>query len=213
MENTTEKYKVNIKEEIGKINCDTICEFKNTVENFEIDKIRVCMANDEGKAVCLMFYGGQFIAINRVNFPDGYEYENKNLCLSENLNYRIRKIPNVAKTRKILNIDNIEARIYDVSEYVVLLEKENMTLLKVKSQKELEKMQYMEYKLEKEEILQKINGENLEEEQQIQKTKLSEILKNIFIKPLIMLKQKIMKTNEVKMLSDGKHSIFEKIEE
>ncbi len=213
MEKTIEKYKVDLKKEIGKINSDTIYEFEKTTENFEIDKIRVYMANDQGRALCLMFYNGQFIAVNRVNFPDGYEYENKNLYISENLNYRIRKIPNVAKTRKILNINNIEARIYDISEYVVLLEKEKMTLYKVTGDNNLQVMEYMEYKLEKEEILERLNSESEDEIEIVTRKRFSEIIKNIFIKPFVLFKQKIMKTNDIKMLSDGKHSIFEKVEE
>ena len=106
------KKKVNVKEELENINSKTIFEFKKTMDNFEIEKVKIYSTKDEEKTVTFLFYDNDFFAVDRVNYKDGYEYEeNKYICLSENLNYRIKKIPNVAKTRKILNIEDIETRI------------------------------------------------------------------------------------------------------
>lgn len=213
MEKIVEKLKVNLKEELEKVDLDTICEFEKTLDNLEIDKIKIYNATDEDKTVSLLFYGGQFFAINRINFKDGYEYENPNLALSENLNYKIRKIPNVSKTRKILNINNIEARIYDVSDYVVLLQKEDIQILKVNGFSSLSEMKYNEYQIDKNKITEKIEEEKYEINVESKKEKITEIFKKIFIKPITLIKKKLIKTKEIKMLSDGKHSIFEKAEE
>lgn len=138
--------------------------------------------------------------------------------ISENLNSKIRKIPNVAKTRKILNIEDIETRIYDMSEYIMLLNKETIRVIKVINEVNLEDIKHEEYKLDldklQEDIKQykEIEEKRLAEEKSVKRTfkKISEKIKYIFVEPFKMLKSKIMKTNDIKMLSEGKHSIFDK---
>lgn len=140
------------------------------------------------------------------------------IVVGENLNYKIRKIPNVAKTRKILNIEDIETRIYDVSEYIVLLKKEDIKLLSVENQTEIKDLKYTEYKLDiekannllKEYEIQEI--EELKEERSIKNRikRITEKVKYAIVEPFKLLKSKLAKTNEIKMLSDGKHSIFDK---
>ena len=106
MEEIIEKKKVNVKDEFEKINSETIFEYEKTVDEFDINKIKAYSIIDGDKTVCLLFYDNDFFAINRVNYKDGYEDDEKEglYGISENLNYRIKKIPNVAKTRKILNM-------------------------------------------------------------------------------------------------------------
>ena len=119
MEEIIEKkeIKLNVNNELEKINSRTIFEFKKTMDNFDLKKIKAYKIKDGERTVSVLFYDNDFFAIDRVNFKDGYDYDEKkeSLVKSENLNYRIKKIPNVAKTRKILNIEDIETRIYDVS--------------------------------------------------------------------------------------------------
>ena len=150
MEEIIEKKKVNVKDEFEKINSETIFEYEKTVDEFDINKVKAYSIIDGDKTVCLLFYDNDFFAINRVNYKDGYEYDEKEglYGISENLNYRIKKIPNVAKTRKILNIEDIETRIYDVSEYVVLLTKEKINVLRVNSQADIQPIEYKEYELD-----------------------------------------------------------------
>ena len=161
-ENIETKFKLNAREEVDNVISKTILEFQGTIENFELSKVKALIAKDEKRTVNLLFYGNDFIAINRVNFRNGYEYNSKkdSEVISENLNYRIKKIPNVAKTRKVLNIDNIETRIYDIREYIVLLNKEEIKLLKVNGQEDISELTYAEYKINtaklKEEIVLKI---------------------------------------------------------
>ena len=172
-------------------------------------------AKDGEKTVCFLFYDNHFFAVNRVNFRDGYACRN-NLVVSENLNYRIRKIPNVAKTRKILNIENIETRIYDIAEYIVLLDKEDIKLIKVEGNSNLREMTFEERFVDigKIEEFQEKQYEIIREEKRARSvlTKVSEVVKNVIIEPLKLLKSKLAKTKDVQMLSDGKHSIFEKTE-
>ena len=127
MEEIIEKkeIKLNVNNELEKINSRTIFEFKKTMDNFDLKKIKAYKIKDGERTVSVLFYDNDFFAIDRVNFKDGYEYnpDKEFFGISENLNYRIKKIPNVAKTRKILNIEDIETRIYDVSEYIILLKK------------------------------------------------------------------------------------------
>lgn len=218
MEQTIEKLKLNVKEELEKINAKTIYEFQKTIDNFDIKKVKAYTAKDEERTICFLFYDNDFFAINRVNFKEGYEYTNENLGISENLNSKIRKIPNVAKTRKILNIEDIETRIYDMSEYIMLLNKETIRVIKVINEVNLEDIKHEEYKLDldklQEDIKQykEIEEKRLAEEKSVKRTfkKISEKIKYIFVEPFKMLKSKIMKTNDIKMLSEGKHSIFDK---
>jgi len=128
----------------------------------------------------------------------------------EQINYRIKKIPNVAKTRKVLNIDNIETRIYDIREYIVLLNKEEIKLLKVNSQEDISELIYAEYKINAEKINEEIEEfeNNLIEENSFKNKvkKMAQTAKSI----ALIIKNKLLKTNQVKMLSDGKDSVFDK---
>lgn len=211
----TKELKVNVNKQLEKINLETVFEFQKTLDVFEPEKIKVYTAKDGEKTVCFLFYDNHFFAVNRVNFRDGYSYRN-NLVVSENLNYRIRKIPNVAKTRKILNIENIETRIYDIAEYIVLLDKEDIKLIKVEGNSNLREMTFEERFVDigKIEEFQEKQYEIIREEKRARSvlTKVSEVVKNVIIEPLKLLKSKLAKTKDVQMLSDGKHSIFEKTE-
>ena len=114
MEEIIEKkeIKLNVNNELEKINSRTIFEFKKTMDNFDLKKIKAYKIKDGERTVSVLFYDNDFFAIDRVNFREGYEYnqDKEFFGISENLNYRIKKIPNVAKTRKILNIEDIETR-------------------------------------------------------------------------------------------------------
>lgn len=212
--------KINVKDELEKINGKTIFEFKKTLDNFEIEKVNAYFIKDEDKTVSFLFYDKDFFAIDRVNFKDGYEYDEKkeSLVKSENLNHRIKKIPNVAKTRKILNIEDIETRIYDVSEYIVLLKKEKLKVLRVNGQDDIEEMKYKKYKLDYSKIEELVENYEIEEEERIKEERsiknrikqFTEKAKYVIIEPFKILRNKLMKTNQIKMLSDGKHSIFDK---
>lgn len=220
MEKTNEKIIVNVKEELERINSITIFEYQKTIDSFDIQKLKMYVAKDGEKTVSFLFYDTEFFAVDRINFLNNYEYdtEKEYQQISENLNYRIKKIPNVAKTRKILNIEDIETRIYDVSEYIVLLQKENIKLLKVHNQTEIKEMEYFENKLEWGEISDRIETyKEIEEDelrqQQSLKNKFNKIkvkFENIIIEPFKILKNKLFKSKEVKMLTDGKSSIFDK---
>lgn len=239
MEETIEKMNLttNVKEELEKINVKTIYEYQKTVDNFEIEKVKIYTADEENKKVSFLFYDSDFFAVNRINYTTtgavtptiakkseeatiekteatGKQY----FVVGENLNYKIRKIPNVAKTRKILNIEDIETRIYDVSEYIVLLKKEDIKLLSVENQTEIKDLKYKEYKLD----IEKTNNlleeyeiqefEELKEERSIKNRikRITEKVRYAIVEPFKLLKSKLAKTNEIKMLSDGKHSIFDK---
>ena len=219
MEEIIEKKKVNVKDEFEKINSETIFEYEKTVDEFDINKIKAYSIVDGEKTVCLLFYDNDFFAINRINYKDGYEYDEKDglYGISENLNYRIKKIPNVAKTRKILNIEDIETRIYDISEYVVLLTKEKISILRVNSQADIQPIEYNEYELDYKKIEDDVNFLIEEEEMRIREEKniknrirkLAQRTKEIIVEPFKLLKSKLIKASGVKMLSDGKHSIFD----
>ena len=214
------KVKLNLKNELEKINTKTIFEFKKTMENFDLEKVKIYKFNDNEKTVTILFYDNDFFAMDRVNYPEGHEYdlEKESAQMSENLNYKIKKIPNVSKTRKILKIEDIETRIYDVSEYIILLKKENVKVLRVNSKDDLEKIKYEEYKLNLPEVESKIEEYEKEEQERFQEEnsiknkmiKIAEKARDIIIEPFRILKNKLMKANQVKMLSDGKHSIFDK---
>ena len=190
--------------EVDNVISKTILEFQGTIENFELSKVKALIAKDEKRTVNLLFYGNDFIAINRVNFRNGYEYNSKkdSEVISENLNYRIKKIPNVAKTRKVLNIDNIETRIYDIREYIVLLNKEEIKLLKVNGQEDISELTYAEYKMNTAKLKEEIE----EYEYKLIEEKMAQTAKSI----ALIIKNKLLKTNQVKMLSDGKDSVFDK---
>lgn len=212
LEKRETKVKLNAREEVDNIISKTILEFQGTIDNFELSKVKALVAKDEKRTVNLLFYGNDFIAINRVNFKNGYEYNSKKdtEAISENLNYRIKKIPNVAKTRKVLDIDNIETRIYDIREYIVLLNKEEIKLLKVNGQEEISELTYAEYKLNTEKLEEQIQEyeDNIIEEQSFKNKvkKMAQTAKSI----AVIIKNKLFKTNQVKMLSDGKDSVFDK---
>ena len=214
------KVKLNLKNELEKINTKTIFEFKKTMENFDLEKVKIYKFKDNEKTVTILFYDNDFFAMDRVNYPEGHEYdlEKESAQMSENLNYKIKKIPNVSKTRKILKIEDIETRIYDVSEYIILLKKENVKVLRVNSKDDLEEIKYEEYKLNLPEVESKIEEYEKEEQERFQEEnsiknkmiKIAEKARDIIIEPFRILKNKLMKANQVKMLSDGKHSIFNK---
>lgn len=216
MEDKEVKLKINAREELDNINSKTIFEFEKTIDNFEIEKIKALVAKDDNRTVSLLFYDNDFFAIDRVNFKNGYDYNSKRdyEVISENLNHKIKKIPNVAKTRKILNIEDIETRIYDISEYIVLLKKEDVKLLKVNNQDDISELVYAEYTLNKSKIEEQIQEyQEIEDEEIREENSFKNRIKRITDSTkhfLISLKNKLLKTNEVKMLSDGKHSIFEK---
>lgn len=222
MEKTNEKIIVNVKEELEKINSITIFEYQKTVDAFDIEKIKMYVAKDGEKTVSFLFYDTEFFAVDRINFINNYEYDTEKEFkqISENLNYKIKKIPNVAKTRKILGIDDIETRIYDVSEYIVLLQKENIKLLSVQNQTEIQEMEYFENKLawgeisERIETYKEIEEEELKEQRSIKNkiNRLREKIEKIVVEPFKILKSKLIKTKEVQMLTDGKTSIFDKQE-
>ena len=223
MEEIIERKKLSVKDELEKINSQTIFEFEKTMDNFEIEKVKAYTINDEEKTVCLLFYDNDFFAINRVNFKEGYEYDETKMQygISENLNYRIKKIPNVAKTRKILNLEDIETRIYDVSEYIILLKKEEIRVLHVNGQSDIQEVEHKEYELDYDSLKEKV-GELEEQEQSSKKKKknirnrirkITEAAKNILMEPVKILRNKLVKTSQIRMLSDGKHSIFEKTED
>lgn len=225
MEETIEKMNLttNIKEELEKNNVKTIYEYQKTLDNFEIEKIKIFTASEEEKIVSFLFYDSDFFAVNRISYKNTTGTDNQGsvkqyAVLGENLNYKIRKIPNVAKTRNILGIDDIETRIYDVSEYIVLLKKEDIKLLRVENQTEIKDMKYLEYKLDIEKAKAYIEEYQTHEEEELKEEKrlvnrikrITEKVKYAVIEPLKLLKAKLARTNEIKMLSDGKHSIFDK---
>lgn len=224
MEETIEKMNLttNVKEELEKINVKTIYEYQKTVDNFEIKKVKIYTANEENKIVSFLFYDSDFFAVDRINYQSS-GIENlgsvkQYVVVGENLNYKIRKIPNVAKTRKILNIEDIETRIYDVSEYIVLLKKEEIKLLRVENETEIKDLTYTEYKLDIENANSLLEEYELQEEEVLKEERsiknrikrITEKVKYVIVEPFKLLKSKLAKTNEIKMLSDGKHSIFDK---
>ncbi len=239
MEKTIEKMNLttNVKEELEKINLKTIYEYQKTVDNFEIEKVKIYTSNEEEKIVSFLFYDSDFFAVDRINYQTtgitkavtetteqsiitetATTAEKQYFVVGENLNYKIRKIPNVAKTRKILNLEDIETRIYDVSEYIVLLKKEDIKLLKVENQTEIKDMNYSEYKLNIPKAKTYIEEYQTQEEEELKEERrlvnrikrITEKVKYAVIDPLKILKAKLARTNEIKMLSDGKHSIFDK---
>ena len=168
------------------------------MDNFDLKKIKAYKIKDGERTVSVLFYDNDFFAIDRVNFKEGYEYnpDKEFFGISENLNYRIKKIPNVAKTRKILNIEDIETNgssdIQDIKHEEYKINLENV-------EKEIENLEFEEEK-------------KLKEERSIKNRirKITEKARTLIVEPFKLLRNKLMKTNQVKMLSDGKHSIFDK---
>lgn len=210
--------------ELREINCKTICEFKKTGLDFDINKVKIYNVEDDGKLISFLFHDGDFFAINRINFPDGYEYTEKTKPqLSENLNHKIRKIPNVAKTRHILKIEDIETRIFDMTQYILLLSKKGteIRILKVNNGKDLSDAEYKEEVFDKKEYIDIINDyecieEELDREEYEMKSRFSkvkEFLANIVINPFRILKEKLAKTRDLKLLSEGKNSVFDNEDE
>lgn len=224
MEETIEKMNLttNVKTELEKINIKTIYEYQKTIDNFEIEKVKIYTANEENKIVSFLFYDSDFFAVDRISYKNsGVESlgsAKQYVVIGENLNYKIRKIPNVAKTRKILNIEDIETRIYDVSEYIVLLKKEDIKLLRVENQTEIKDLKYTEYKLDVETVNSLFKEYEIQDEEELKEERsiknrikrITEKVKYAIVEPFKLLKSKLAKTNEIKMLSDGKHSIFDK---
>lgn len=222
VENEIEKIetKINVKNELEKINSKTIFEFKKTLDSFEFEKLKSYIIKDGEKTVSILFYDNDFFAIDRVNFKDGFEYDQnkENLPISENLNYKIKKIPNVAKTRNILKIEDIETRIYDVTEYIILLTKDTLKVLKVNGEDDIGEIKYQRYNLDYSKIEEYVENYEIEEDERIKEERsiknrlkqFTEKAKYIIIEPFRILRDKLFRTNQIKMLSDGKHSIFDK---
>ena len=212
--------RVNLEEELFKIDSNITYEYSKIVGNLDYSKIKSYKVVDDEKTISFLFYENDFYAVNRINFKDGYMYSEKEdfLPVAENLNKTIRKIPNVAKARNILHIENIEARIYDMTEYILLLEREKVRIIKVSATGNLSEMNYQEYNIDKEKLEAEVDRLAVEEEIRIReensiKNRLKE-LKNTFkkcvVNPIKNVLAKMGLVNDVKMLSDGKHSIFEK---
>lgn len=218
--NKSNKKKVNLREELFKLDSNITYEYSKTIGDLDYSKIKGYQVEDGNKTLVFLFYENDFYAVNRINFKDGYMYSRKEdyLPVAENLNKIIRKIPNVAKARNILHTDNIEARIYDMIEYILLLERENIRVIKVSGDGQLSEMKYKEYSVDKKRLeftiaKMKIAEEEREKEEKSIKNKLMEIKDTIRRKVVLPIKTMLSKlgmSNEVKLLTDGKHSIFEK---
>ena len=211
---------VNVEDEIFNINSKMIFEYSKVVENLVIEDIKVLKFKDGDKTICFLFYGSDFFAYNRVNFADGHNYDKEKdfLGVSENLNNKIRKIPNVAKTRGILKIDDIEARIYDMSEYILILTKENMKVFRVRENGSLDSLEFELKNIDSEKIGEKLKEYELEEAERVKEEKsfrnkfglLKDKLVSCIVEPLRLIKSKILRTNDVKLLGEGNSSIFDK---
>lgn len=212
--------KINLEEELFKIDSSITYEYSKIIGNLDYSKIKSYKVVDDEKTISFLFYENDFYAVNRINYRDGYMYSEKEdyLPIAENLNKTIRKIPNVAKARNILHIENIEARIYDMTEYILLLEREKVRIIKVSPSGDLSEMKYKEYNIDKDKLEAEVDRLAVEEEIRIReensiKNRLKE-LKNTFkkcvVNPIKGVLAKIGLVNDVKMLSDGKHSVFEK---
>ena len=218
------KFHFNREKELKEINCKTIYEFKKTVENFDINKIRIFNVEDDNKLISFLFHDGDFFAINRINFPDGYEYTEKTKPqLSENLNSKIRKIPNVAKSRHILKIEDIETRIFDMTQYILLLSKKGteIRILKVNNGKDLSDYEYNEVVFDKKEYIDIINDyevieEELDREEYAEKSRFARVKEkiiSIIVNPFKLLKEKLAKTKDLKLLSESRSSVFDNEDE
>ena len=94
-ENIETKFKLNAREEVDNVISKTILEFQGTIENFELSKVKALIAKDEKRTVNLLFYGNDFIAINRVNFRNGYEYK---LIEENSFKNKVKKMAQTAKS-------------------------------------------------------------------------------------------------------------------
>lgn len=208
------------KEEMFKLNTKITYEYNKTIGELDFSKIREYRVEDGNKIISFLFYDNDFYAVNRVNFKDGYMYSEKRevLPISENLNSKIRKIPNVAKARKILNIQNIEARIYDMTEYILLLERRKIRVIKVKENGDLVEMNFSEYPIDRKKLelgVEKLSFANIERKREERSIKnrldgFKRTIKKHVVNPIreVLIKMGII--NDVKLLADGKRSVFEK---
>lgn len=217
---TKDKKVIFVKDEMFKINTKITYEYNKTIGQLDFSKIREYRIQDDDKTISFLFYENDFYAVNRVNYKDGYIYSEKvdKQPISENLNNKIRKIPNVAKARNILNIQNIEARIYDMTEYILLLERKNIRVIKVKENGNLTEMNFSEYPIDRKKLkfsVEKLSfayAERKREEKSI-KNKVDIFKKSIkkhVINPIKEVLAKMGLINDVKLLADGKQSVFDK---
>ena len=218
--NKSNKRKINLKEELFKLDSNITYEYNKTIGKLDYSEIKGYQIEDGNKTIVFLFYGNDFYAVNKINFKDGYMYSRKEdyLPVAENLNKIIRKIPNVAKSRNILHTDNIEARIYDMIEYILLLERENIRIIKVAGDGQLAEMKYTEYNPDRKRLefavaKMEIAEEEREKEEKSIKNKIIEIgnrIRRTVVMPIKTMLAKLGMSNEIKLLTDGKHSIFEK---
>lgn len=212
--------KINVEEELFKIGSSITYDYSKIIGDLDYSKIKSYRVKDGDKTISFLFYENDFYAVNRINYKDGYMYSEKEdyLPVSENLNKAIRKIPNVAKARNILHIENIEARIYDMTDYILLLEREKIRVIKVSASGSLSEMKYKECHIDKNRLEEEVDKLAVEEEIKIReensiKNRLKgfrNTLRKCVVNPIKSMLAKIGLVNDVKMLSDGKHSIFEK---
>lgn len=211
---------VNVEDEFLSLNSKTIHEYSNVMGDLDFNNIKILNFEDENRTVNFLFYGADFFAYNRVNFKNEYEYNKDKdfIDISENLNLKIQKIPNVAKTRGILKIDDIEARIYDMGDYILLLTRDKTRVLKVKNEGDLEDINYTEIDVQIDKIKENIENIIIDEEAKIREEKsiknkikrLKNRITNYVSEPIRFIRHKLFKTSEIKMLNEGKHSIFDK---
>lgn len=215
-----ENLKVNVENEFLNLNSKTIFEYSNVVGEVDYNNIKILNFEDGDKTINFLFYGSDFFAFNIVNFKNDYEYNKDKdfIDLSENLNNKIKKIPNVAKTRGILNIEDIEARIYDMSNYILLLTRDTTRIIRVKSDSSLEDISYNEQEVNIDVIKENVEKYKLEEEERIREEKsfknkirmIKSKINSYITEPIRFIRQKLFRANDVKLLSEGKHSIFDK---